>query len=50
MQHKLGLVLSGGGARAAAHIGALRALTEHGLKPTVISGASAGALVAALYG
>ncbi|MEL7370866.1 MAG: patatin-like phospholipase family protein, partial [Myxococcota bacterium] len=49
-QHKLGLVLSGGGARAAAHIGALRALTEHGLKPTVISGASAGALVAALYG
>jgi NTE family protein len=45
----IGLVLSGGGARAYAHIGVLQALNENGIYPTHISGASAGALVGGLY-
>lgn len=46
---KIGLVLSGGGIRGAAHIGLLKVLEENDIKPDVISGASAGALVGALY-
>ncbi|MBK5212469.1 MAG: patatin-like phospholipase family protein [Flavobacteriaceae bacterium] len=46
---KIGLVLSGGGARGAAHIGAIRALEEHGIIVTHISGTSSGAIVGALY-
>lgn len=46
---KIGLVLSGGGARGIAHLGLLGALDELGLKPSVISGVSAGAIVGALY-
>jgi len=45
----LGLVLSGGGVRGAAHIGVLKALTEAGIKPDVLSGTSAGSIVAGLY-
>ncbi len=44
-----GLALSGGGIKGFAHIGVLKALHRYGLKPTWISGASAGAIVAALY-
>lgn len=47
--YKTGLALSGGGVRGVAHIGVLQALEDHGLKPDVISGCSAGAVVAALY-
>lgn len=43
----LGLALGGGGALGWAHIGALRALEENGLKPDVIAGTSIGALVGA---
>lgn len=46
---KIGLVLSGGGIRGVAHIGAIRALEENGIYPTHISGTSAGAIVGALY-
>jgi len=46
---KIGLVLSGGGARGVAHIGLLKGLEELGIRPDVISGASSGALVGALY-
>ncbi len=46
---KIGLVLSGGGHRGVAHAGAIKALEEHGVLPTIISGTSAGALVGALY-
>lgn len=46
---KIGLVLSGGGARGAAHIGVIKALEEEGIYPTHISGASAGAIVGGLY-
>jgi NTE family protein len=43
-----GLVLSGGGARGIAHIGAVKALFEHGFKPDIISGTSSGAFVGAM--
>ncbi|MEO6523324.1 MAG: patatin-like phospholipase family protein [Mucilaginibacter sp.] len=46
---RLGLVLSGGGARGVAHLGLLQALDEMGLKPTIISGVSSGAIIGALY-
>lgn len=45
---KIGLVLSGGGARGIAHIGAIKALIEHGIRPDVISGTSSGAFIGAM--
>lgn len=45
----IGLVLSGGGMRGAAHIGVIRALEEHHIVPTHVSGSSAGAIVGSLY-
>lgn len=48
-QHKLGLVLSGGGARGFAHIGVLKALNENGIYPDAISAVSAGSIVGCLY-
>lgn len=47
--YKLGLVLSGGGARGFAHLGVLQALNERGLYPDIISGTSAGAFAGVLY-
>jgi NTE family protein len=44
-----GLVLSGGGARAYAHIGVIRALRDAGAPVDVIGGTSMGAIVAACY-
>lgn len=44
-----GLVLSGGGVRGVAHIGVIKALEEHGIRPEYISGASSGAIVGAFY-
>ncbi|MBC8156330.1 MAG: patatin-like phospholipase family protein [Bacteroidetes bacterium] len=46
---KVGLVLSGGGARGIAHIGVLKALVEQNIQIDRISGTSAGALVGALF-
>ncbi|MFO7869710.1 MAG: patatin-like phospholipase family protein [Bacteroidales bacterium] len=46
---KIGLVLSGGGAKGFAHIGVLKVLEEHGIYPDYISGTSMGAIVGALY-
>lgn len=46
---KIGLVLSGGGVRGVAHIGAIKALEEYGISPSHIAGTSAGAIVGALY-
>ena len=45
----LGLVLSGGGVKGAAHIGVLKALEEENIKFNFISGASSGSIVATLY-
>ena len=47
MKYQTGFVLSGGGARGFAHLGILNALFEKGIKPDVISGVSAGAIVGA---
>ncbi len=44
---KIGLVLSGGGARGISHLGILEALKEQGLKYDIVSGVSAGALAGA---
>ena len=46
---KLGLALGGGAARGWAHIGAIRALEEAGIRPDVVCGTSIGALVGAVY-
>jgi NTE family protein len=43
------LVLGGGGLRGFAHIGVLRALEEAGIKPDIVVGTSAGAVVGAAY-
>ena len=48
-KYKLGLVLSGGGIKGFAHIGVLKAFEENNIKPDVISGTSAGAIVGAFY-
>src|SRR5690606_16592247 len=48
-KYKIGLVLSGGGTRGFAHLGALKALKEHNIKPDIIAGVSAGSIVGALY-
>lgn len=48
--YRLGVALSGGGARGFAHLGALRALRDCGLVPDAVAGCSAGAVVAAFYG
>ncbi|MFD0797331.1 patatin-like phospholipase family protein [Maribacter chungangensis] len=45
----IGLVLSGGGVRGIAHIGALRALKEIDVTPSHVAGTSAGAIIGALY-
>lgn len=45
----VGLVLSGGGARGAAHLGVLRAMQEAAIPIDMISGVSAGSQIAALY-
>lgn len=44
-----GLVLSGGAVKGIAHIAFLERLAELGIKPNVISGSSAGALIGAFY-
>jgi NTE family protein len=46
---KIGLVLSGGGARGISHIGVLKGLEEIGVRPEVIAGTSAGSIVGSLY-
>ncbi|MDE1190942.1 MAG: patatin-like phospholipase family protein [Arachidicoccus sp.] len=46
---KVGLVLSGGGMRGIGHLGVIKALEEHNIKPCVLSGTSAGAIIGAFY-
>jgi len=46
---KVGLVLSGGGAKGLAHIGVLKVIEEAGVKIDYIGGTSMGAIVGALY-
>jgi NTE family protein len=46
---KIGLVLSGGGARGVCHLGVIKALEEAGVTVDYISGTSAGSIIGALY-
>jgi NTE family protein len=46
---KLALVLSGGGARGAAHIGVLKVLEELHIRPDLVVGTSMGSIVGGLY-
>ena len=48
-EEKVGLVLSGGGARGLAHIGILKVIDELGIKVDYIAGTSMGAVVGGLY-
>ena len=45
----IGLALGGGGARGFAHIGVIKALEDAGIVPDIVTGASSGAVIAALY-
>lgn len=47
--YKVGLALSGGGARGFAHAGAIEAMLQVGLRPNAICGVSAGSVVAAMH-
>jgi NTE family protein len=46
---KIGLALSGGGAKGLAHIGVLQALEELNIQVDIITGASAGGVLGAMY-
>ena len=46
---RVALVLSGGSARGFAHLGVLRVLEREGLRPDLVVGTSAGAIIGALY-
>ena len=46
---KLALVLGGGAAKGYAHIGVIKTLEKHGIKPDLIVGTSMGALIGAVY-
>lgn len=46
---KVGLVLSGGGAKGLAHIAVIKALEENGIPIDYVAGTSMGAIVAGLY-
>lgn len=46
---KIGLVLSGGGAKGLAHVGVIKVLEEYGIRPDIITGTSMGSIVGSLY-
>ncbi|MDR0547458.1 MAG: patatin-like phospholipase family protein [Dysgonamonadaceae bacterium] len=46
---KVGLVMSGGGAKGAVHIGIIKALEENGIPIDYVSGTSIGAIIGSLY-
>ncbi|MCF8280554.1 MAG: patatin-like phospholipase family protein, partial [Bacteroidales bacterium] len=47
--YRVGVVLSGGGAKGYAHVGVLKVLEEAGIRMVYIGGASMGAIVGGLY-
>ncbi len=46
---RIGIALGGGGVRGMAHVAFLKVFDELGIKPSIISGASSGAVVGAMY-
>ena len=49
LAQKVGLVLSGGGAKGLTHIGIIRALEENNIPIDYIAGTSMGAIIGAMY-
>ena len=49
VRRRIGLVLSGGAVRGAAHLGVLQVLDEAGIRPDLVVGVSAGSVVGGLY-
>jgi NTE family protein len=49
MSKKIGLALSGGGARGFAHIGVLKVLAEHNIRIDMIAGSSAGSIIGGAF-
>ena len=49
MAQKVGLVMSGGGAKGAAHIGVIKALEENDIPIDYVAGTSIGAIIGSLY-
>lgn len=49
MDKRIGLVLSGGGAKGYAHIALLKLLDELKIKPNIVAGTSMGAIIGAAY-
>lgn len=45
----IAIALGGGGAKGFAHIGVIKVLESHGIKPTIVTGTSAGSFVGSLY-
>jgi NTE family protein len=45
----IALALGGGGAKGFAHIGVIKILESHGIKPHIVTGTSAGSFVGSLY-
>lgn len=46
---KIGLALSGGGAKGLAHLGVIKVMEEAGLRPDYITGVSMGSIIGGLY-
>ena len=46
---KVGVVLSGGGAKGSAHIGALKVIEEMGIPVDFVAGTSMGSIIGGLY-
>lgn len=46
---KVALALGGGAAKGFAHVGVIKVLESHGIRPDIITGTSAGAVVGSLY-
>ena len=45
----IAIALGGGGAKGFAHIGVLKVLESHGIKPRIVTGTSAGSFVGSIY-
>lgn len=45
----IALALGGGGAKGFAHIGVIKVLESHGIKPQIVTGTSAGSFVGSIY-
>ncbi len=49
-QQSVGIAFGGGGVRGFCHVGVIKAFESFGIRPSIISGVSAGSIAAVLYG